>query len=144
MLCRSLLDVFTAILPPFPSLPQSGPYYLSAGFLHVSLLWGQQTLNRLAQGDLPPSEVVAKQKQRLHLFSLNSDPNHMPHHPSVSILFLWLVLKGHTVSQDFHMSPTHPHNTLTHAHTHTHTTATAPPHLHLTPTSPHFLYLRST
>lgn len=29
-------------------------------------------------------------------------PYPMPHHPSVSILFLWLMLKGHTVSQDFH------------------------------------------
>lgn len=43
--------------------------------------------------------------RRLHLFSLNSAPNPMPHHPSVSILFLWPVLKGHTVSQDFHMPP---------------------------------------
>lgn len=80
---------------PFPSLPQLSPFYSPAGFPYVGLLRGQQTLSRLAQGDLLAPAIRGDGKtKRLHLFSLNSAPNPMPHHPSVSILFLWLMLKA--------------------------------------------------
>lgn len=77
---------------------------------HVSPLRGQQTLSYLAQGD--PCHQRWWQNKKIASVStqlgppptppLPLSPYPMPHHPSVSILFLWLMLKGHTVSQDFH------------------------------------------
>lgn len=77
----------------FPSLPQFSPLWFPCRF---SLMLVSYEANKrwAAWHRVTPAIRSDGKTKRLHLFSLNSAPNPIPHHPSVSILFLWIVLKA--------------------------------------------------
>lgn len=97
---------------PFPSLHQLNPVDSPAGFPHVSLLWGQQRQSRLAHRVTPAIGGGGKTKKKRDCICF-----HWAQPPVtcliilfVSILFLWLMLKGpHSVS-GFPHAPRHHHH----------------------------------
>lgn len=99
---------------PLPSLPLLCPFFISQQ-VFLMLAWYEANKHWAAWHRVTPAIRGGGKTKRLHLFSLKSAPTPTPHHPSVSILFLWLMLKATQCLRISTCSP-HPPPTLNPVH----------------------------
>lgn len=104
------LQLFCPLFQPAPAMPFF--FFFFFYLPPVSLVWGQPALSHLAQGD----PCLHRQRQNKKIASALTQirpPSPMPHHLSVSYLFLWPALKA---TQCLRISTCSPSSTLNSVH----------------------------